>query len=385
MNTITTTNAQTGHAITSEILERCWKVSIDVNCPSFRLTLDRSQITEVKTNSFVDPLKDTYFVRYRQESRVFMLQHGVKFDGGYLVPDERVDEVMEGLAAIAAKYVANIDQAMIDWPESVEALMSRLMIKGEVEKAKLVEDAYVRNGGAEGPRRSLGFRYSKYKISYAEDSAYSLIEHEASGLVGQIALDVQRILAEKKDGIAKEGLRMSTWLKMFKQIHRKVEGLAFISPEVAGLSEVLGDVIIPKLQFSTKIDAADEILISGVIAQLNNISAIVSGSAIAGIRVLAEDGIASKADDGAWAKAQVTNAATDDDDEMDGLFDDEDAPDSAEAAEADADADSAEFADADTDVAANAYDDYAAAPVVSQQQVNRASFSAAQPLETSDW
>jgi len=331
MNAITSINAQTGNAVTAEILDKCWKVSIEVNCPSFRLTLDRSIETEVKKSIFVEPMKDTFFVRYRQETRVFMLQHGVKFDGGYLVPDERINEVMDGLAAIASKYMANVEPAVEAWPEAVAGLVGRLRVVGEDERAKRIEDAFVDNGGAEGIKRSLGFRYSKYKISYAEESGDSLIEHESSGLVGQIAAEIKAILAEKKEGIAKEGLRMSTWTKMFETIHRKLEGLSFLSPEVSGLSDVLGDVVIPMLKFKSKIDAADEIFISGVVAQLNNVSAIVNGSAIAGIKILAEADPEEKADDAAWAKAQVAE-----DDETDGLFEDDDDSSSATSEEVEA-------------------------------------------------
>jgi hypothetical protein len=384
MNTIVTMNAQTGNAEIAEILDKCWKVSIDVNCPSFRLTLDRSIKTEVKSNNFVEPMKDTFFVRYRQESRVFMLQHGVKFDGGYLVPEERIDEVMAGLADIAKRYVDNIDPAMEAWPKAVAGLIGRLRAVGEDERAAKVEDAFVTNGGPEGPRRSLGFRYSKYKISYSEDGDNSLVAHEATGLVGQVAAEIKAILAEKHKGNAKEGLRMSTWTKMFEAIYRKVDALSFLSPEVAGLSEVLGDVVLPMLKFKSKIDAADEIFIGGVVAQLNNIDAIVNGTAIIGIKILADSEPEEAADDAAWAKAQVAS----DSDETDGLFDDDseegiDAAESEVGGNAPTDENASEVAvvSVSLNVPATAEDPSVDVKV----PLTAGHISVAQPTEISDW
>jgi len=287
----TTWDADSQMATTQEILQRCWKVSLDINIPTFKLTTRSVNTGDKLTKETAIPMPRNPLNKLRSEARNFMLQHGVGFDRGYLVPNERIDEVIEGLKAIGSKF--NAERAVVpdQWEQAIQGLLKKFTDEGHIEDAELLLAAYNRTGGREGIEQAMGFRFSRYRIQDADAGEDSVIDSEGKGLVatmaGEISTQIRSKLQASKE--AKSGFA-SSWKKTFESIESKLTGLSFLAPSVGDLAEVMRDSVIPMLGTKGRLTPAEEMLVTGVVNQLLDIDAIVSGRATARLRIVADAG-----------------------------------------------------------------------------------------------
>ncbi len=270
---------------TKEVLSRCWKVTIDIQIPSMVLVIDRQRDGVRKKTESLEVMADKVFLRRRQAVRKILVANGTAFDGGYLVPDDRIEDVIKEITGIAREFLAEIPGFVQEWPRAVDRLCMEMP-----EDADKIRKADQRAGGVVGLAKGLQFRLSKYRVNPDDDIPVDLsgIDAEVRGLAGQIAHEVSQ---EAKHGSPSMTGSVKSWKDWLAKMTSKIDALAFINPNLESLVHVVKEHVLPNLvgDEKGKVDEATGFIIGGVMSVLRDPNKMLSEGAPIGIKRKVDD------------------------------------------------------------------------------------------------
>jgi len=227
---------------TMHVLDRLVAVNLDVRIWSGRKKLtaeDLSLGADVPPEDLVslgskrvcdpDPIK--VFHRLKKQAERVCLTGGMRFLGGYAIPEERVETVAaeldtlgEAFARERATFVAGYGQAIEDWialhPQWEEA------IRKAVDPASLVESR-------------LGFGYQLYRIAPADNAGN--LDEQVQGLGDTLFGEVARIARELDQSFVGKDSLSQRALSTFRRIREKLGCLAFVDYRVQPVLDSLTD------------------------------------------------------------------------------------------------------------------------------------------------
>jgi len=219
--------------MTLHVLDRLVAVNLDVRIWSGRKKLtaeDLSLGNDVPPEDLVslgskrvcDPEAIKVFHRLRRQAERVCLTGGMRFLGGYAIPDARTEQVAAELDSLAETFaqeretfVAGYGQAIEDWialhPQWEAA------IRKAVDPASVVESR-------------LGFGYQLYRIAPAEIAGNLAEQVEGLGdtLFGEVASIAREL---DKSFVGKDSLSQRA-LSTFRRIREKLGCLAFVDYRV---------------------------------------------------------------------------------------------------------------------------------------------------------
>ena len=176
-----------------------------------------------------DPDAIKVFHRLKQQAERVCLTGGVRFLGGYAIPEERTETVAAELDALGetfamerATFVAGYGEAIADWialhPQWEAA------IRRAVDPASLVESR-------------LGFGYQLYRIAPADNAGN--LQEQVQGLGDSLFGEVARIARELDRELHRQGRLSQRALSTFRRIREKLGCLAFVDYRVQPVLESL--------------------------------------------------------------------------------------------------------------------------------------------------
>ena len=227
---------------TMQVLDRLVAVNLDVRIWSGRKKLtaeDLSLGADVPPEDLVslgskrvcDPESIKVFHRLKKQAERVCLTGGIRFLGGYAVPEDRTETVAAELDALGetfaqerATFVAGYGQAIEDWialhPQWEAA------IRKAVDPASVVESR-------------LGFGYQLYRIAPAENAGN--LAEQVDGLGDSLFGEVARIARElDKSFVGKDALSQRA-LSTFRRVAEKLGCLAFVDYRVQPVLDSLSD------------------------------------------------------------------------------------------------------------------------------------------------
>ena len=227
---------------TTQVLDRLVAVNLDVRIWSGRKKLtaeDLSLGADVPPEDLVslgskrvcDPEPIKVFHRLKQQAERICLAGGMRFLGGYAIPEERTETVAAELDALGetfaqerATFVAGYAEAVEDWialhPQWEAA------IRKAVDPASLVESR-------------LGFGYQLYRIAPAEVAGN--LEEQVLGLGDTLFGEVARIARELDRSFTGKDALSQRALSTFRRIREKLGCLAFVDYRVQPVLDSLED------------------------------------------------------------------------------------------------------------------------------------------------
>lgn len=168
-------------------------------------------------------------------------RHGVRFLGGWAVPEARKDEIAEALAACrdefnAAKelFLQRYDQVVGEW------------IAGHPQWAGIIAGSTVE---ADYVRSRLDFRWQMFQVQAPASLDKNLLQEEVDGLgsalfedIGKAARDAWKKCFDGKSEITRKAL------SPLKTIYDKLMGLTFVEPQALPAAELLAAALnqVPK-------------------------------------------------------------------------------------------------------------------------------------------
>ncbi len=227
---------------TTQVLDRLVAVNLDVRIWSGRKKLtaeDLSLGTDVPPEDLVslgskrvcDPEAIKVFHRLKQQAERICLTGGMRFLGGYAIPEDRTETVAAELDALGerfererATFVAGYGEAIEDWiglhPQWEAA------IRKAVDPASLVASR-------------LGFGYQLYRIAPAQ--AAGNLEEQVLGLGDTLFTEVARIARELDQSFTGKDALSQRALSTFRRIREKLGCLAFVDYRVQPVLDSLED------------------------------------------------------------------------------------------------------------------------------------------------
>jgi hypothetical protein len=193
---------------------------------------------------------------------------GIRFLSGWAIPEPRMDEVTEGLAAIRDEFDREKDAFLNRYDHSIQDWIAKHPQWSSIITGSVVSESYVRS--------KMSFRWQVFKVSVPSegkpgvDSLHDEISNLGLTLFGEVAKAAteawHRCYAGKTEITRKA-------LSPLKTIHEKLMGLTFVEPRVLPVAEL------PNTAFSSipkrgAIKDSTLVMLQGLVSLLRNPNAL---------------------------------------------------------------------------------------------------------------
>ncbi|WP_035067973.1 DUF3150 domain-containing protein [Nitratidesulfovibrio termitidis] len=262
------------------ILNCLMAINLDVNIWTARRKLTPAdfggadlppeELASLGSKRICDPEELKIFGTLKARAVNLLDRHGVRFLGGWGVPEEKAPVLVEELDRIRAEFLAARDTFLTRYDDAVRDWIAR---HGEWER--IIADSTV---SADYVRSRMGFRWQVYRIV---PPAQSDVEPVAQGL----AEEVRGLGRTLFDEVAKAATE--AWHKCYagrsevthkalsplRTIHQKLAGLTFVEPRVAPVADLIGTAF-ANLPKRGMIQGAHLLMLQGLVALLRDPSAL---------------------------------------------------------------------------------------------------------------
>ena len=159
-------------------------------------------------------------------------RNGIRFLGGWAIPDTRLDAISVDLAAIRDEFLQAKEDFLRRYDQSVQNWITQHPQWGTIIAHSTVSEDYVRS--------RLGFRWQMFQVQAPSGAQSDDLATELSGLGATLFDEVAKAAAETwhrcyagKTEITRKAL------SPLKAIYDKLVGLTFVEPRVAPVAELL--------------------------------------------------------------------------------------------------------------------------------------------------
>jgi len=227
---------------TMQVLDRLVAVNLDVRIWSGRKKLtaeDLSLGSDVPPEDLVslgskrvcDPESIRVFHRLKKQAERVCLTGGMRFLGGYAVPEDRTETVAAELDALGETFAKERATFVAGYGEAIENWIT-LHPQWEAAIRKAVDPASV-------VASRLAFGYQLYRIAPAENAGN--LDEQVEGLGDTLFGEVARIARElDKSFVGKDALSQRA-LSTFRRVAEKLGCLAFVDYRVQPVLDSLAD------------------------------------------------------------------------------------------------------------------------------------------------
>lgn len=269
--------------ITSDIkiLECIMAIRMEINIWSARKKLTPSdlgttnlppgKLASLGSKRICNPKELRVFGTLKNRAVSLLDKNGVRFLGGWAIPEDRVQSINTDLESIAydftnekERFLARYDEALSEWIQNNPGWES--LISGSTVSAEHV-------------RSRLGFNWQIFKVIPPGDtlnsSTCSGLKDEITNLGSTLFGEVAKAASETwhKSYAGKTEVTRKA-LSPLRSIRKKLNGLSFIEPRVAPVVDLL-DTALNKIQDKGKITGAELVMLQGLVSLLRDPVALV--------------------------------------------------------------------------------------------------------------
>ncbi|MDD2389209.1 MAG: DUF3150 domain-containing protein [Desulfobacterales bacterium] len=264
-----------------KVLECIMALRLDINIWSARKKLTPSdfgtvnlppeKLASLGSKKICNPKELRIFGTLKSRAVSLLEKAGVRFLGGWAIPEARIQDINSELELIAQDFIheketflARYDEAVMEWVQNNPGWES--LIAGSTVSADYV-------------RSRLGFKWQMFKVVPPRGSKKALtatglvdeVENLGSTLFGEIAKTASDTWHQSYVGRT-EVTRKA--LSPLRSIHRKLAGLSFVEPRVAPVVDLL-DTALNKISSKGKIAGAELVMLQGLVSLLSDPVALV--------------------------------------------------------------------------------------------------------------
>lgn len=262
------------------ILNCLMAINLDVNIWTARrkltpadfggANLPPEELASLGSKRICDPEELKIFGTLKARAVNLLDRHGVRFLGGWGIPEEKAPALVEELDRIRAEFLAARDTFLTRYDDAVRDWIAR---HGEWER--IIADSTV---SADYVRSRMGFRWQVYRIvpptpGDVEPVAQGLAE-EVRGLGRTLFDEVAKAATEAwHKCYAGRSEVTHKALSPLRTIHQKLAGLSFVEPRVAPVADLIGTAF-ANLPKRGRIQGASLLMLQGLVALLRDPSAL---------------------------------------------------------------------------------------------------------------
>lgn len=261
------------------VLDNLFALNLDVNIWTARKKLTPSdfggaelppeELASLGSKKICDPKELRIFGTLKARAVNLLDRTGIRFLGGWGIPEDKADEIVAELTTIRADFLNAKAQFLNRYDEAVKGWIVQHPGWESLIGSSSVSADYVRS--------RLDFRWQFFKLVPPTDNAVGHgLQHEVSELgetlfdeVAKDASDTWKRCFEGKDKVTHKAL------SPLRSIHSKLAGLTFVEPRVVPVVDLLDTAFnrVPKRGY---IHGSELIMLQGVVSLLRDPATLVA-------------------------------------------------------------------------------------------------------------
>lgn len=232
-------------------------------------TLPPEDLASLGSKKIADPESLRIFSTLKSRAFNFLDRHGVRFMGGWAIPEAKADVIVRELMSIRDLFLEEKERFLSGYDESIRAWVEKHDAWGDIIRNSTVSSDYVRS--------RIDFRWQLYKVAPVMQHADNAVVLEA-GLAEEVTNLGNTLFAE----ISKEA--SDIWKRVYagkmevthkalsplRTLHSKLVGLAFVEPHVMPAADIIKAALDRMPTKKGCIAGADLLLLQGVVSMLRD-------------------------------------------------------------------------------------------------------------------
>ena len=262
-----------------QVLDSLLALNLDVSLWSARkklqaedfggATLPPEDLASLGSKKIADPESLRIFSTLKSRAFNFLDRHGVRFMGGWAIPEAKADIIVHELMNIRDAFFQAKKDFLADYDRDIQSWISKHDAWGDIIRNSTVSSAYV--------DARIDFRWQMYKVAPIMQHADNAVILEA-GLAEEVTNLGNTLFAE----ISKEAADI--WKRVYdgktevthkalsplRTLHSKLVGLAFIEPHILPAADIVQAALDRIPTKKGNIGGADLLLLQGVVSMLRD-------------------------------------------------------------------------------------------------------------------
>ncbi|WP_207261905.1 DUF3150 domain-containing protein [Desulfovibrio sp. Huiquan2017] len=231
--------------------------------------LPPDDLASLGSKKVCDPTELRIFGTLKARAVNLLDRTGVRFLGGWAIPEDKADDIVAELSVIRDDFLAAKDQFLNRYDEAVRDWISLHPGWERLIGASTVSADYVRS--------HIGFKWQMFKLlPPADDAVHQGLHEEVQDLGGTLfgevakaATDTWKRCFEGKDKVTHKAL------SPLRSIHAKLAGLSFVEPRVVSIVDLL-DTAFNRVSKRGHIEGSELVMLQGVVSLLRDPATLVA-------------------------------------------------------------------------------------------------------------
>lgn len=230
-------------------------------------TLPPEDLASLGSKKIADPESLRVFSTLKSRAFSLLDRHGVRFMGGWAIPEAKADIIVHELMNIRDAFFEAKKNFLADYDRDIQAWIAKHDAWGDIIRNSTVSSAYV--------DARIDFRWQLYKVAPIMQHADNAVVLE-SGLAEEVGNLGNTLFAE----ISKEA--SDIWKRVYagktevthkalsplRTLHSKLVGLAFVEPCILPVSDLIKAALDRMPTKKGNIGGADLLLLRGLVSTL---------------------------------------------------------------------------------------------------------------------
>lgn len=231
-------------------------------------TLPPEDLASLGSKKIADPENLRIFSTLKSRTFNFLDRHGVRFMGGWAIPEAKADVIVHELMGIRDAFFQAKKDFLADYDRDIQSWISKHDAWGDIIRNSTVSSAYVDS--------RIDFRWQLYKVAPVMQHTDNTVVIE-SGLAEEVTNLGNTLFAEISKEAADIQKRVFTGrtevthkaLSPLRILHSKLVGLAFVEPHVMPAADIVKAALNIMPQKGC-ISGTDLLLLQGVVSMLRD-------------------------------------------------------------------------------------------------------------------
>lgn len=232
-------------------------------------TLPPEDLASLGSKKIADPERLRIFSTLKSRAFNFLDRHGVRFMGGWAIPEAKADIIVHELVSIRDEFLKAKDDFLADYDEHIQSWIDKHDAWGDIIRNSTVSSEYVRS--------RLDFRWQLYKVAPLAQHKDMSVVLEA-GLAEEVTNLGNTLFAEiarSADDIWKRVYAGRTEvthkaLSPLRTLYGKLSGLTFVEPHVQPAADLIRTALDRMPTKKGNITGTDLLLLQGTVSMLRD-------------------------------------------------------------------------------------------------------------------
>lgn len=231
-------------------------------------TLPPEDLASLGSKKIADPESLRIFSTLKSRAFSFLDRHGVRFMGGWAIPEEKAGIIIKELISIRDEFLMAKEGFLANYDSNIQAWIEKHDAWGDIIRNSTVSSDYVRS--------RIDFRWQLYKVAPVMRHADNTVVLEA-GLaeevtnlgntlfleIAKVANDVWKRVYDGKTEVTHKAL------SPLRTLYAKLVGLAFVEPHVLPAADII-KAALDLMPQKGCINGTDLLLLQGVVSMLRS-------------------------------------------------------------------------------------------------------------------